>query len=106
MDAGANSSTQSNGLQLTWTNAPTFGFSVIRKVTGDVLFDTIGSKLVFEDQFLEFATAMPAHYNLYGLGETIHGLRLGNNFTKTIYAADAGDPIDGEIVLRTVRSSR
>lgn len=24
----------------------------------------------------------------------IHGLRLGNNFTRTIYAADVGDPID------------
>lgn len=40
---------------------------------------------------------MPENYNVYGIGETIHGLRLGNNFTKTIYAADAGDPVDGNI---------
>lgn len=40
---------------------------------------------------------MPKDYNMYGLGEHIHGWRLGNNFTATIYAADAGDPIDGNI---------
>jgi len=32
-----------------------------------------------------------------GMGERIHGLRLGNNFTTTFYAADAGDPIDRNI---------
>jgi alpha-glucosidase len=37
---------------------------------------------------------LPEDYNLYGLGERIHGLRLNNNFTATIYAADVGDPID------------
>ena len=59
-----------------------------------VLFSTEGTKLVFENQFVEFASSLPENYNLYGLGESIHGLRLGNNSTKTIYAADAGDPID------------
>ncbi|KAL9000197.1 MAG: hypothetical protein Q9169_001099 [Polycauliona sp. 2 TL-2023] len=42
----------------------------------------------------KFASALPENYNLYGLGETIHGPRLGNNFTKTMWAADIGDPID------------
>ncbi|KAL9110505.1 MAG: hypothetical protein Q9187_008041, partial [Circinaria calcarea] len=55
------------------------------------------TKLVFENQFIEFASALPENYNLYGLGETIHGLRLGNNFTKTIWAADIGDPVDYNI---------
>lgn len=31
------------------------------------------------------------------MGERIHGLRLGNNFTATFFAADAGDPIDRNI---------
>jgi alpha-glucosidase len=31
------------------------------------------------------------------MGERIHDLRLGNNFTATFFAADAGDPIDGNI---------
>jgi len=52
---------------------------------------------VYENQFIEFVSHLPKDYNLYGLGERIHGLRLGNNFTATIYAADAGDPIDDNI---------
>lgn len=39
-------------------------------------------------------TSQPENYNLYSLGEVIHELRLGNNFTRTIYAAGVGDPID------------
>ena len=83
-----------NDLSFTWVNDPTFEFTVFRKSTGDAIFDTNGTKLVFEDQFIEFATSLPENYNLYGLGESMHGLRLGNNFTKTMYAADIGDPID------------
>ena len=91
------SSMQSSDLELSWNNDPSFSFSVMRKSTGDMIFDTSGSVLVFEDQFVEFVTSMPENYNVYGLGERIHGLRLGNNFTATIYAADAGDPIDYNI---------
>lgn len=88
--------TQDIDLQFSWTNEPSFAFKVIRKSTGDVLFDTTGSVLVYENQFIEFVTQMPEEYNMYGMGERIHDLRLGNNFTATFYAADAGDPIDGE----------
>lgn len=49
---------------------------------------------MYENQFVEFVNALPEDYNLYGLGERIHGLRLNNNFTATIYAADIGNPID------------
>ena len=59
-----------------------------------MIFDTSGTKLVFETQFVEFVTAMPEEYNLYGLGETIHALRLGNNFTKTMWNSDNGDTPD------------
>lgn len=71
-----------------------FGFNVTRNSTGDVLFSTTGAKLVYENQFIELVTHQDEGYNLYGLGEVIHGLRLGNNLTRTIYAADVGDPID------------
>ncbi|KAK2805001.1 hypothetical protein FQN51_001095 [Onygenales sp. PD_10] len=84
-------------LEFTWSNEPSFSFKVVRRSTGDVLFDTEGTVLVFENQFVEFASSLPQNYNLYGLGERIHGLRLGNNFTATIYAADVGDPIDYNI---------
>lgn len=94
IDSNANTTSLSNDLELVWDNEPSFHFSVLRKSTGDTLFSTTGSKLVFENQFIEFASTLPENYNLYGLGEVIHGLRMGNNFTRTIYAADVGDPID------------
>ncbi|KAK4944855.1 hypothetical protein LTR10_015774 [Elasticomyces elasticus] len=83
-------------LTFSWSNSAKtgFGFNVTRNSTGDVLFSTTGTKLVFESQFIELVTHQEENYNLYGLGEVIHGLRLGNNLTRTIYAADVGDPID------------
>ncbi|KAF2128209.1 glycoside hydrolase family 31 protein [Dothidotthia symphoricarpi CBS 119687] len=81
-------------LKFDWADEPSFWFSVTRGSTGDVIFTTKGTHLIFEDQFIEFVNTLPEDYNLYGLGERIHGLRLNNNFTATIYAADVGDPID------------
>jgi alpha-glucosidase len=97
LDDDAGSTISKNDLDITWSNDPTFSFTVIRKSTGDTVFSTKGSNLVYEDQFIEFVTSMPENYNVYGLGEQIHGFRLGNNYTATIYAADAGDPVDGNI---------
>ncbi|KAI8933878.1 hypothetical protein NX059_009575 [Plenodomus lindquistii] len=81
-------------LKFDWANDPSFWFSVTRQSTGDVIFTTEGSHLVYENQFVEFVNSLPEDYNIYGLGERIHGLRLHNNFTATIYAVDVGDPID------------
>lgn len=97
IDADANSTIPDNDLNFIWSNDPTFSFTIIRQSTGDVLFSTTGTKLVFENQFIEFASSLPENYNLYGLGEVIHGLRMGNNFTRTFWAADVGDPIDYNI---------
>lgn len=69
-------------LEVSWSNEPSFWFSVTRKDNGDTLFTTEGKALVFEDQFFEFGSPLPENYNLYGLGETIHGFRLGNNITS------------------------
>lgn len=87
----------STDLQFSWTNEPTFSFTVLRQSSGEILFSTEGSKLVYEDQFIEFVTALPENYNLYGMGEHFHGLRLGNNFTATFFAADNGNPIDSNL---------
>jgi alpha-glucosidase len=96
IDADATSVLDSD-LNFIWSNDPTFSFSVIRQSTGDVLFSSTGTKLVFENQFIEFGSSLPENYNLYGMGEVIHGLRMGNNLTRTFYAADVGDPIDYNI---------
>lgn len=66
-------------LQLSWSNEPTFGFTVVRKSTGDVLIDTTGSVLVYENQFVEFVSQLPEDYNLYGMGEQVRGLKLQSN---------------------------
>lgn len=73
---------ENSDLKVTWTNEPTFSFTVSRKSTSDVLFTTNGSVIVYADQFIEFASPLPEEYNLYGLGEVIHGFRLGNNLTS------------------------
>lgn len=93
------SSLPQSDLLLSWSNEPSFSFKVIRKATGDILFNTESTVLVYENQFIEFVSLLPENYNLYGLGERIHGLRLGNNFTATTYAADAADPIDSYVFL-------
>lgn len=93
-DSDADASSLTSDLEFVWSNEPTFSFSVLRVSTGDKLFSTENSTLIFENQFVEFVSTLPENYNLYGLGETIHSLRLGNNYTKTIYAVDIGDVID------------
>ena len=80
-DADAETTSLTNDLSFVWSNDPTFSFSVYRVSNGDMLFSTAGTNLVFENQFVEFVSPLPENYNLYGLGERIHGLRLGNNFT-------------------------
>lgn len=77
----------SSDFELSWTNDPTFSFTVKRKSSGDTLFTTEGSKIVYEDQFIEFVTPLPENYNLYGLGEVMHGFRLGNNLTSRFMRA-------------------
>ena len=93
-DPDAEQSMPMNQLVFSWGNEPSFWLKVARNSSGEELFSTRGNKLVFENQFVEFKSPLPEEYNLYGLGETIHALRLSNNFTKTMYAADIGDPID------------
>ena len=53
-----NTTAKSSDLVLTWTNEPTFQFKVTRSSTGEELFSTYGSVIVYEDQFLEIRTNM------------------------------------------------
>ncbi|PAN22814.1 hypothetical protein PAHAL_4G046300 [Panicum hallii] len=75
---------------LTFTlHASPFRFTVSRRSTGDVLFDTAPS-LDFKDRYLELTTALPAgRASLYGLGEhTKRTFRLQRNDTFTLWNAD------------------
>ena len=80
--------TQENSdLKFSWSNSPSFQFQVTRVSTGDVLFSTYGSKIVFEDQFLELSTSLPPDTNIYGLAGTLRGFRIPNNYTQTFWNA-------------------
>lgn len=81
-------------LKFVWGDSPSFWMKVARRASGEVVFDTSGSVLVFENQFVEFKTSLPEEYNLYGLGETVHSLRLGNNLTRTLWNGDSLDAVD------------
>jgi len=74
-------------LEFSWTNTPSFQFQVVRSTSKEVLFSTYGKKIIFENQFLELATSMVPDYNIYGLAESIHNFRLGNNWTQTFWNA-------------------
>ncbi|EWC46792.1 hypothetical protein DRE_04037 [Drechslerella stenobrocha 248] len=74
----------------TYTYIP-FTFNVTRKSTGDVVFSTTGSKLVFENQFVEWKTTLPSNSNIYGLGDIISANFRLQGTNRTIYAADIGD---------------
>lgn len=71
-----------------------FGFSVVRKSTGEELFSTIGNPLVFENQFVQLNTTLPQDHRISGLGEAIHGSRLTPGTNRTIYDADQANQID------------
>lgn len=71
-----------------YTTEP-FGFSVVRKEDGERLFDTLGSDLIFKDQYLELSSAMPQEANIYGLGEHVGSFRRkteGEGSRITIWA--------------------
>ena len=81
------SSKANSDLNFTWSNSPSFQFRVSRVSSGEILFDTYGQVIVFEDQFLELVTSMVPDYNIYGLAENLHSFRLGNNYTQTFWNA-------------------
>ncbi|SLM35122.1 glycoside hydrolase family 31 protein [Lasallia pustulata] len=71
VDADADTTSLMNDLSFQWSNEPTFSFAVYRVSTGDMLFSTMGTKLVFENQFIEFGSPLPENYNLYGLATSM-----------------------------------
>lgn len=83
------SSPKNSNLKFGFTADP-FSFTVSRSDTGEVLFDTTGSKLVFESQYVYLKTHLPQSPHLYGLGEHSDSFMLNTtNYTRTIYTRDS-----------------
>ncbi|KAI1858944.1 uncharacterized protein JN550_012302 [Neoarthrinium moseri] len=79
------STKESSDLVLEWSNEPSFQFKVSRRLGGAPIFDTYGTVIVYENQFLEIATSMVPDYNVYGLPESIRDFRIGTNYTQTFW---------------------
>jgi len=63
----------------------TFGFVVKRKNNGEVLFNSTGVQLVFEDQFVKFGSQVHDIMNVYGLGENIDNFLRPRNSVSTLW---------------------
>ncbi|KAG0568362.1 hypothetical protein KC19_6G014200 [Ceratodon purpureus] len=79
--------------------AEPFGFAVVRRANGEVLFNTSSpcngkafNNMVFKDQYLEISSQLPHKSALYGLGESSRpdGLRLAHGRQYTLWATDIG----------------
>ena len=55
-------------LEFKW-NADPFSFSIVRKSDGDVIFDTTGQALIFEEQYLRVASKLAEGSNIQGLAQ-------------------------------------
>ncbi|KAM0032488.1 putative alpha-glucosidase [Helianthus debilis subsp. tardiflorus] len=77
-------------LILTLHSTTQFGFTVARRSTGDILFDTSNTVLVFKDQYLELTSSLPPHRSsIYGIGErTRRSFKLTHNQTLTVWNLD------------------
>ncbi|KAG0087450.1 hypothetical protein BGZ93_010954 [Podila epicladia] len=78
-----------------------FTFSVIRRSTGEAVFQTKVpgvDSLVYENEYLEISTALPDDANIYGLGEVVSGFRRDSRGTRqTMWARDAATPVDENV---------
>ncbi|KAL1839514.1 hypothetical protein VTJ49DRAFT_1452 [Mycothermus thermophilus] len=90
--------TESNSLlKFNFTEDP-FTFSVIRPSTGDVLFNTSDSPLIFESQYVRLRTRLPPNPNLYGLGEHSDSFRLPtDDYVRTLWNADSANLPPGNL---------
>ncbi|KAM3443250.1 hypothetical protein MY4824_000553 [Beauveria thailandica] len=87
--SSATSSASASLLQFAHTASP-FSFTVSRRDTGEVLFDTSAAALVFETQYLRLRTALPRDPYLYGLGEHSDPFRLNTtSYVRTLWNQDS-----------------
>jgi alpha-glucosidase len=84
---GAQGSSKDSDLIFSYTENP-FSFAIQRSSSEETLFNTSGSNLIFESQYVRLRTSLPEDPNLYGLGETSDPFRLETlDYTRTLWNA-------------------
>lgn len=76
---------EDSSVEVTWKNSP-FGFTITRKSSKEIIFDTTVDTFIFSDYYLEVSTSIPTS-NIYGLGERTSKLNLGAG-TYSLWNAD------------------
>lgn len=74
----------------TWPDP--FQFQILRRSTGEALFDTSHSPLIFKDKYLSLKTILPKQANIFGLGEHSGTFRFNTSeerITRTLWARDS-----------------
>ena len=85
----ATGSAGTSDILFNYTEDP-FSFSIVRKSNGEALFNTSGSPLIFQSQFLNLRTSLPENPSLYGLGEHTDPFMLNStDYTRTLWSRDA-----------------
>ena len=68
-----------------------FSFAVVRKDNREAIFNTSGSDIIFESQYLRFRTSLPLNPIIYGLGEHTDAMLLPTtDYVRTLWSRDAG----------------
>lgn len=84
-----NVSSSKAALQFSLVEDP-FSFSISRSSSGEVLFNTTGSQLVFESQYVYLKTQLPSDPNIYGLGEHSDSFRLPtDNYSRVFWNSES-----------------
>lgn len=67
-----------------------FSFAVQRKDSGEVIFDTSGTPLILESQYVRLRTSLPDNPNIYGFGEDTDPFRRKTtDYVRTLWSRDA-----------------
>ena len=90
LPSGADASSDNFPLRFSYVANP-FSFAVLRSDTQEALFNTSGTSLVFETQYVRLRTSLPDDPFIYGLGEDSDPLRRPTtNYSRTFW--NVGDP--------------